>query len=126
MKTKLESPTSTQSQAEFLISALIGCINHTTPEEVAAKAIQLTEDAQASFADKALLSAYLMAIARDLISQWAVDAIEGSVTAEQREDEEDESKLIGLSVALREASNDCDKSADLLFNLARDCPDSIR
>lgn len=117
---------SAHSQAELLIASLSGCIQHSSPEEVASKAVDLVEEAQASFADKALLSAYLMAIARDLLGQWKVDAMQGSVTAEQREEEEDESKLIGLSVALGDASNDCDKAADLLFNLAQDCPESIR
>ena len=126
MKTKLESPTSTQSQAEFLISALAGCINHTTPEEVAGKVIDLVEDAHGSFADKALLSAHLLTIAQSLVKQWAVDAMEGSITAEQREEEEDESKLIALSVALKDASNDLDRSAEVIFNIAHDCPHSIR
>ena len=126
MKTKLNPPMSAHSQAELLIASLSGCIHHSSPEEVASKAIDLVEEAQASFADKALLSAYLMAIARDLLGQWKVDAMQGSVTAEQREEEEDENKLIGLSVALGDASNDCDKAADLLFNLAQDCPESIR
>ena len=126
MKTKLETPTTTTTQAQLLIAALSGCIHHTSPEELAGKAIDLVEEAHASFADKALLSAYLFAIARDMASQWGVDAMQGSVTAEQREEEDDESKLIALSVALKDASNDADKAADLLFNIAQDCPESIR